>query len=382
MPIVGITTGGSIQRALPVFGKVFKGGKRGERSPGKDLNHFRIELAPEFQYLQETVLSVFGEKPDKISPVYLLGNTPDDAFSAYKESWSSSGICLHRCTGEVCISRYNPDTFQIDRGSFPCIAPACDCKPTGRLSIVIPAFNTAAGIMGQFQLTTHSVSDIASISSVLQMIEFRGMDIFGLPFVLGRKPKTMNVVAKDKAGKATGRVKSVKSLVYLYVDESAQAGLFTHPGQVLQQFITTGADPEQTRKKLGAGGNRRIGGKPEQSAPPALPAPVDPAPQPELEAKAEAEAEGIDWLKVIDYATKEVGLTEAQMLEALNTASDFELTSVFDFEGTYTEVYGALFAFKFDYDPTNIRKGLKRLHPAITTAALAVVESIHTPDAD
>lgn len=380
MPIVGLTTGGSIQRALPLFGKIFKGGKKGERSPGKDLEYFRIELAPEFQHLQETVMSVFGEKPDRISPVYLLGNTPDDAFSAYKESWNGSGICLHRCTGEVCISRYNPDTFEIERGNMPCIAPACDCKPTGRLSIVIPAFNTAAGIMGQFQLTTHSVSDIASISSVLQMIEFRGMDIFGLPFVLGRKPKTMNVVAKDKQGRATGRVRSTKSLVYLYVDESAQAGLFTHPGQVLQQFISTGVDPEQTRQKLGAGSNRRIGGKPEQSNPPALPAPVDPAPQPAPAPKVETE--DIDWLKVVDYATKTIGLTEPQIIEALNTACDVELRSISEFEGTYTEVYGALFAFKFDYDPDSIRKGLKKLHPDITAAALAVVELIHTPDSE
>lgn len=280
MPIRGLTDQtDQFGSGLPRIGTLYKGDekpKEGNR-PGKDLNYFRMEFEPQYEYLRDLWTEMFGDEPDSFERVFLSGETPDDAFGCWKEEWTATGL-LHRCDGEFQKVWYDKRTGFFSQTREKCAAsgmPPCQCKPTGRLSLILPEFIDKSGVLGVVSVTTHSLNDILTLSRYLNDIFNVYGTLNGVPFIFGRAARELGVPRTDKQGNRTGeRLKVNKSLMYLYVTpEFTQtrllpilAGVVQRPAAAALPAATNGLpeiDTATARGLLGGGDKpRRLGGEP------------------------------------------------------------------------------------------------------------------------
>lgn len=226
MPIKGLTNERmSVGSGLPLIAKLFKGGEKPEngKRPGADLDHFRVEFDPQFAHLAPVFVEMYGAQPTEFSPIYLMAQRTDDAFSSWKEEWDGSGGLIHRCDGQTQVN-WRGDAGQTCEGQKACVAPSCKCKPIGRLKFLLPEFIDATGVLGYISVNTHSVNDILTIHRYLADIERLYGTLTQVPFVFGRAVREVSAPRQVKQANGSyandGRIKTNKSLFYIHAHPS------------------------------------------------------------------------------------------------------------------------------------------------------------------
>ncbi|GAB5520673.1 MAG: hypothetical protein RhofKO_29240 [Rhodothermales bacterium] len=248
MPIKGLTK----DVKLPILGQLRKGAPKPERgnAPGRDLEYFR------FTSDDDDIVAAFhehyGDQPVRLD-VSLPYATVDGNLDAWMEEYGSGSI-KRRCDGETCV------LHQLRDGSFsdeptPCQQhsnPKCQCKQTGRLSVILPALAR----MGTITVLTTSIHDIRNLYGALthyyDLASRAGRDLRGIPFLLRRR--VQNISTPRGNGK---RVRTAKSLLIIEPQpewvkvrmlEQTQHALLASPTMGREQMLITApgeaTDPE------------------------------------------------------------------------------------------------------------------------------------------
>lgn len=250
MPIQGLTTQHKAGSGLPRLGTLRKGSARTEediarKRPGKDLEHFRVEFEPEFEFLRPAFAELYGAQPKELGGAFVLDGNVDEAFSSWMEAWGQSGL-IHRCDGAIQAAWFDATLGRVNREPKACEGPGCNCKQIGRLNLFFPALSRHSGAMGYMTLSTHSVRDIKHLYHLLADLQSMYGTLMGVPLVLGRRPETFEVPKTDRTGKPTGeRMKITKSLVHLRPDEGfIKAQTAPALGNPVQPALPANINPE------------------------------------------------------------------------------------------------------------------------------------------
>jgi Recombination directionality factor-like len=254
---------GTTEIRLPEIGRIFKGGPKRENPNkpsgalimGLDLDHFRFEPALSTQNLPspdnngtlaEYLVRQYAELGDspRALPIQFLHAEIEKDFSAINEVWAKvSGVerCVRRCDGQsqkLHLVNSGEKKMLLNQ-PIPCAAiegmNKCpmDCKPTGRLSFVMPCLNYPGLVI----MTTHSIYDIVEIQGNLAM--YSNWDINKIPFQLCRTEKTINRTNDDGS-----RTPVKKWLCHLTIDPRfGNAVLAAQPKQYLAE-LTGGVEWE------------------------------------------------------------------------------------------------------------------------------------------
>lgn len=260
---MGILRPGTTQIKLPEIGRIFKGGPKREnpKNPsganimGVDLDHFRFEPAPSTYdlpspdrtgSLADYLIRQYKELGDapRALPIQFLHAEIEKDFFAINEVWAKIGgveRCVRRCDGQ------NQKLHLVESGGkkklsnepISCAATEgmnkcpLDCKPTGRLSFVMPCLNYPGLVI----MTTHSIYDIIEIQGNLAM--YSNWDINKIPFQLCRAERTINR-PNDDGSKSPMK----KWLCHLVIDPRfGNAVLAAQPKQYLAE-LTGGVEWE------------------------------------------------------------------------------------------------------------------------------------------
>lgn len=221
MPIMEIVNKRGERIGLPQLGMIYKGSpKRVVKNDqgreveimGVDLDYYRVEFMlaqiekpneeerVQLQFFQERFQAVYGDQPRRFSDVLLCGgNTPDTAFTSWMEQYKGKNLEI-RCDGESQVKWWNTQSLRMDKTPRPCallVNGKCECKPVGRLPVVLMNFSLLTGIVGYFMLTTHSISDIGKVDKALHWhYERVGDKLDKIAFVLSRTPTPLPFVTK------------------------------------------------------------------------------------------------------------------------------------------------------------------------------------------
>ena len=246
MPIKNLTDRESfdVSKSRPRFAVFRKGAPKPEGRPGADLEHFRVEFAEQFEWLEPQFKEMFPEPIVEVVGIALFGHTTDQVFPTWMQEHNTSRTLMKQCDGETIGLYYVPNEARWEHDHpLPCQRlnnPSCDCKQRGRLLFTIPAFNRKVGIRGMFELKTSSKHELIGITNTLRDLEMEFGKLSGIPFVLGRAKDTRSAPTFKKDGTPTGkRIKSTKSFVYLYpagISDAAPA--LPEPSEENQLAIT------------------------------------------------------------------------------------------------------------------------------------------------
>jgi hypothetical protein len=224
MPIKGLTDREAGIEGLPRLGKLRKGAPQEKDDNGKhkkprDLNYFRVEFEPEYAWLEEIWLDLYGSEPSRFTNVRFPYNDVEAVFPTWLEAWNSSGALLCRTDGETVFTWYDADANHyrsdpkpyreedyLDSKNKP------QTKQIGRLNLLLPDFVAASGALGVFVLTTSSYNDIRTIHDRLSALQAVHGRLSGIPFVLSRVTRKISVPMTN------GRGKTDKSLIAIDVD--------------------------------------------------------------------------------------------------------------------------------------------------------------------
>lgn len=207
-PIIGLTD--NVRPAFPVLGKLHKGEpKTSPNAPGKDTDCFRfatdrpdVAVAFRKEYGGDTVATLAAFLPYQSLP---------DNFDAWREEWTT--VLQHRCDGEQMVLWLDKTTGSYRTDPKPCADPKRQCKPVGRLTLILPGL-LKAGFVGYVVLETHSVHDIRSIQAALQAVaDSRASDARGLRGIEFTIRRQTIMISTPKAPGSTERVRRAKSLV-------------------------------------------------------------------------------------------------------------------------------------------------------------------------
>lgn len=253
MPVYGLSDRHSAGSGLPRLGRLFKGAKRSEEDlkrnrSGREQETWRIEFDALYLDLQPIWDEFYGDQQLKTIPgVYLMGNTVDDAFESYMESWGSNKLLKHKCDTKMQVKWFNPEIGKVDNTPKPCEQPNCDCQLVGRLNILIPDFQRYAGVLGFFCVNTGSFRDVSRIFKYLSDIQSFYGSVGGIPFFLTRVAEPVEI-PEVKDGKATGkRFKSTKHFISLIVDPEF---VKTTDMKNQQRALPANVDPSTGEKML------------------------------------------------------------------------------------------------------------------------------------
>jgi hypothetical protein len=265
MAIKGLTDGSSPGAGLPLVARLYKGEPKPAdgRRPGRDLDFFRVEFEDRFGELRDTWAALYGDKPTEFAPCFFANPTADEAFSSWYEAWRASGL-MRRCDGDGQVLWFDERTGHFMRARQPCLKPDCDCRPVGRLNVLLPEFVEAAGVLGFVALTTHSVHDILTIWRYLADIERMYGRLTGVPFALGREKKQVSAPKTGPDGQRTGeRIKITRSMLYIHVLPEFMSSHLIPALSGMQKAAEPPALPmpetQAVRVSLGNGGARRVG---------------------------------------------------------------------------------------------------------------------------
>lgn len=204
MGIKGLTEGAR----FPIIGQLRKGAPKPEQGnrPGKDLTFFRF--TSEEPGLVETFNQVYGAEPRALE-VYLPYASADENFEAYLEEYVASGL-MRRCDGETLLLKREEDGEISDAGRSCERNKGCQCKPTGRLVVILPKLEHFSVVT----VLTTSKHDIMNLFGALKRYEHvaaaSGRDLSGIPFTLKRVPRKISTPAPD--GKRARREKWLLSI--------------------------------------------------------------------------------------------------------------------------------------------------------------------------
>ena len=190
MPIQGLTDRESVKPRFTRLGKIRKGYKD-EEGQMHDLDYFRfVASRPEIQKAFENHC---GREP-RLLHILLPYPTVEENWESWLEEWGKSGL-IHRCDGQYMVRWLQPDkSYAQDpqqQKQMPCPYESRKvqrtmanpgCRPVGYLSVIIPEL-LAEGFVGNVIVETHSLNDLANISSSLINAEEKARNA-GNPHVL------------------------------------------------------------------------------------------------------------------------------------------------------------------------------------------------------
>ncbi len=150
MPIYGLTDETRYQpgRSFPIAFTLHKGiGEEMPNGRGKklsDLNYFRASFAPGYERLEPLFVDLYGEQPQIIPNIMLLGGTVDQVASAHMEQWATNKNgqprLMVRCNGQEIIKRLDLETGHYSYQPAPCMVNdperPCKCGVKFRLSFL------------------------------------------------------------------------------------------------------------------------------------------------------------------------------------------------------------------------------------------------------
>ena len=341
-PIDGLPRLGKFHKGTPKQKKMRDG--REYEVVGRDTDHFRVEFAEEYQHLTADFEELYGKRPKRLS-VMLNADTALEALDFWYESWDGKGTLLRRCDGATQAICYNATTGFHEQG-VACITPQCDCKQTGRMSVVLPDLILATGVMGTITVETHSDQDIRTLLARLTTYANLYGTLRGVPLILQRVMRDTSAPKTDKQGNRTGeRTKIKRAMLDIQVDPdfareklmAAMSGAYStralpHAADVLV------ASPN-AQNALGSG-PRRLGAPQEQ---PALPAHWT---------ADEGRGKGF-----FAWAAK-YGQTPEEALRALTVAAQRPIDALSDFTGHEHLAMGAVMAYACEYKADVIKRWL------------------------
>lgn len=202
MPIKGLTDRAA---SFPKLGTIRKGAPKAGNRPGQDLDYFRFDT--DNADLEGVFLQAYGQQPREVN-VFLPYKTTEQNFSSWMEEWAASSL-VRRCDGESQMIWLNDDKRTYSKGHKTCLG--CEgktgCKPSGRLSVVIPELKR----LGYVEVQTHSKWDIMGLTENLVAIEQATGDLRGIPFKLCRCLRSISTPRDN------GRARADKWLLSLEV---------------------------------------------------------------------------------------------------------------------------------------------------------------------
>ena len=211
MPIKGLT---DQLPSFPQIGCIRKGAPKGKNRPGQDLTYFRVTFDEQEQETAERFRAIYGQEPREIN-IHLPFDDIDRVWAAWREAYRA-GALIHRCDGEFVEYAINTRTGEVlVRGGIhletgervPCSGKV-DCRPHGRLRVIIPDLRRLAYLM----VLTGSLHDIVNISAQLEALrDLSGGRLRGLPLVLRRRPKRISTPSGPN-GKRARREKWLLSI--------------------------------------------------------------------------------------------------------------------------------------------------------------------------
>lgn len=222
MPVRGLTT--QVKPAFPTLGKLRKGGpKPSATRPGPDLEYFRF--TSDDKAIEAAFYASYPAQPKSIH-VFLPHASLWDNWETWQEHWVAGGM-KHRCDGQTCVvwqddkgeyhdaaMIWNEDhsDYRIE-GGIPCPG---DCKPVGRLSVILPEL-LQEGYVGSVTFETHSKHDLMSLQACLEDAaqKSNGNGLQGIEFRLYRELQPISTPIKDENTGEIKRVRRSKWLVQL-----------------------------------------------------------------------------------------------------------------------------------------------------------------------
>lgn len=234
MPIANLT---NVPRSFLKLGQIRKGAPKGQNTPGKDLDYFRVTFlkGKRSEELEARFREVYGDKPAEIN-IRFADHTVESVWDANYECYKQGGLVAKagsRMEGdrvklywifyrdpvamETLISDERP---RNQAGAIMCETPInlespvylnknsdpFFMEPVGRLKVVIPELADLA--VGYFEFRPESPRDIRNVSAEMGVYDSiakqYGKTIAGIPFVIIRREEdvTKRIDGKLVAGKS------------------------------------------------------------------------------------------------------------------------------------------------------------------------------------
>jgi len=207
MTIKGLT---NRSLSFPEIGQIRKGAPKTENGQlGKDLTYFRVLFDEKETQAAGMFKQKYGEQPQEIN-ILLPFDEIDRCWDAWLEAYTAGRMVarsdgekfiylIDTKTGEILVKDGEPfkaykqtpvGTYKDSKG----VDQPIECKPVGRLKVVIPELQRLA----YMTVMTTSVHDIANISAQLEALkQVNGGRLAGIPMVLRRRPKKISTPKKD-----------------------------------------------------------------------------------------------------------------------------------------------------------------------------------------
>lgn len=211
MPIKGLT---DQPRQFSEIGQLRKGAPKpeNEQRPGADLTYFRATFEHGEKRAADMFCQAYGTEPREVN-IRLPFNTVDENFDAWREAYVKSGL-IHRCDGEYVQYEVDTQTGSIlvmnglDADGQPVECDGTDCKPTGRLKVIVPELRRLAFMV----VLTTSTWDILNISRQLEAIRHvNDGKLQNVPLILKRRPREISTPS-GTGGKRARREKWLLSI--------------------------------------------------------------------------------------------------------------------------------------------------------------------------
>lgn len=230
---------------FPRFGKLRKGAPKTEKGAGRDQDYFRLTLETPYEHLRPAFEQLFGTEPREFHNVLLAADSPDQAFTYWKEDWAHARL-LKRCDEETIIVHWDDKRLPDPGYSTQPLECTCDplkrtCKDHGRMDIVIPALFDLTGEWGKFTVETTSIYDVAALRSYMKMAEsfmqkLPNVAFWSVPFTIGRAMRTVPVTINGK------RSLKPMSLLYAKIEPEFNQQIFTPMLTRPAQLLLAGGD--------------------------------------------------------------------------------------------------------------------------------------------
>lgn len=194
----------TLQKRMMELGRFRGGGERGEKTPGRKLEHWRItsasrvlleaaaaqyggEVKPWEGALDEGMWQVFTETSEvhgMFPPIFSdVDGTPTVPLSQFFEEWSGGG-CQRRCDGVTEMLTGKPCLCAVAVAKDGEVARVC--KPTTRLSFMIPDL-PGLGVWRAESKGWNAAAELPATAQVLQQAAAQGKFI---PMVLRLEQRT------------------------------------------------------------------------------------------------------------------------------------------------------------------------------------------------
>ena len=186
-----------LETRLPRIGVIRKGAEKGERGPGRDLDHFRLDRAE--QSVADAWRAVLGDEPRSISGILPYAD-PAECLSIWDELWQGKRL-MWRGDGERLHVQLQGNTYvRYAPGAGP-QQPQAAGEDVGnlkvarisRLRLLLPQLRIA----GIFEIASSSRIDADELWANLMWIRQTVQTLQGAPVTVFRAARQFNVARPD-----------------------------------------------------------------------------------------------------------------------------------------------------------------------------------------